>query len=289
MNCLKCVLVGAPQSGKTSLINRFMSGTFENRASNALTTYNVNMIYKIDSIKNDLKQFGYKANLLEKEENKIFNFKIYEYSAEYLTNNELNNVDVVILCYRPNSEQSKDILFRKELAIVNSKWPNVPRVLVSCCCDLEFEIDESFVKNVNPKRHYLCSSKTDSMVTEMFIESFKIAALNYLAKKDRLINEFDDWVVCESKNLLDKELFGLNPIKISEKITNGKTWVSAGRFIISFLAFSCLCMYFISIQYCSRNKSHCDEILVLSKEAFDESISVLNESYLGFVNQIKKF
>lgn len=294
MSFFKCVLVGAPLSGKTSLIDRFMSGTFENSSSNVLTTYNVNMIYKIDSIRKDLKEFGFKANLSDTEENKNYNLKIYEYnvdrsSSECLAENELNNVDVVILCYRIDSEESKSFLINNVLTCVNSQWPNAPCVLVSCCCDLEKTVDDNLVKKLNPKRHYVCSSKNNTMVNEMFVDSFKIAVLNHLAKKERLINYLDDWVVCEPKTRLDRQLLEFNSSRMNENFKIVKAWKSASRFIVSFVAFGCLCMYFVSIQYCIRNKSHCDEIYELSKEAFNESISALNESYLGLVHQIKKF
>lgn len=297
MSFLKCAIVGAPQSGKTSLINRFMSGTFEQTSSNVLTTYNVNMFYKIDSIKSDLKKFAYNANLSDTEENKNFNFKIFELQTDIsdmdcFEENELKKIDVIILCYRIDSQESKDFLVNKAMNRINALWPYTPCVLVTCFSDLQDKFDQTFIEKLNPKCHYLCSSKLNTMVTEMFIDSFKIAVLNNLSESINdlgSIKEFNDWIVCESKRCPETKQIGTrisSRNNLNFKIV--KTWKSSSRYFLSFLVFSCLCIYFVSIQYCIRNPNHCDEIYELSREALNESISALNESYLGFVQQINK-
>lgn len=289
MSFLKCVIVGAPLSGKTSLINRFMSGTFEQSSPNVLTTYNVNMFYKIDSIKNDLKKFGYMANLNDIEENKNFNFKIYELQTDLsgmdgFEENELKKVDVIILCYRVDSQESKNFLFNKVMKRVKSLWPNTPCVLVTCFSDLEDKFDSNLIEQLNPIRHYLCSSKANTMVTEMFIDSFKIAVLNNLSTmnsvinsvinsdRDQIMKKLDERIACEPKICLGKKLISLNGSRKNLNFKIIKSWKSTSRFF-SFLVFSCLCIYFVSIQYCIRNPNHCDEIYELSKEALNESMS----------------
>jgi GTPase SAR1 family protein len=89
MKALKCVLLGEPLSGKTSLINTFMKGYFEYNTNKKDTSirYDVNFVYKIENLY---------RNIVVRPFN--FYFKLYDYElfesnqSQNLMNNELDEI-----------------------------------------------------------------------------------------------------------------------------------------------------------------------------------------------------
>ncbi|CAF1036923.1 unnamed protein product [Brachionus calyciflorus] len=313
MNSFKCVVIGAPVTGRTSLINTFMSGSFDAYKPNGvLTTYDVNFIYKSESLKKDLIDSGYDENLVDDDTNSnSYNFKIYDYEIDKpnflqcLTDNELNKIDLVILCYQSFSKKSKEFLSNEALRFVNSHWPNTPRVLVSCFYDLvknDNIFENDLKETLSAKKLIYCSSLENYNINKVFIDSFKLAIINRLANKGsenlrHIKNKFEeelsnDWVICQSKKRLQREIFGMNEpmdkveVLFNQKLKSLNLWKSASRIFISLVAFGCVCMYFLVIEYCGKNRNHCDEIYELSKEAIDDSVSTLNESYTNLVQQL---
>lgn len=114
MEKLKCLVMGAPVSGKTSLINTFMTDSFNGYIpESVLASYDVNFIVKPDFLKQE-------ENLLDKSlipsKEKNFFFKIYDYKldesieAQCLNAHELEHVDVILMCYQNFSKASKKYL-----------------------------------------------------------------------------------------------------------------------------------------------------------------------------------
>lgn len=310
MNSFKCLVIGAPLTGKTSLINTFMSGSFDGYKPKAvLTTYDVNFIYNLDSLKKDLKENGHDPNLVELSESNQFNFKIYDYDLE--RPKHMDKVDLIILCYQRFSRKSKEYLLNEASKFISINWPGVPCVLVSCFSDLNERVEDDLSRKLKAKKCFECSALENYNVNRLFIESFKLTIIERLAKKPEKVEcvrlKYDDelkndWVICESKVKLNREIIGVvgGQAQLDEKIQtylnqNLKStrqvnlWKSASRLVLSVFAFACLCMYLFTYHYCNRNKNHCDEIYELGKDAFDDSLSTLNESYVSLIHQFNRF
>jgi GTPase SAR1 family protein len=206
MNSLKCVVLGPPSCGKTNLIHRYMTDRFLGPApKSSVQRYDVNYIMK----EKDYEQFSndVPTNALQRN----FNFKVYDYdinksnSDQYLNDNELYQVDVIILCF---DLTSKKLLKTKYKTCIDQTWStSVPVVLVSCQNDLFYKNDDkqpfiqnekgffqtdemrdlqSLCKTFSSSLYFECSAYSGINVEHVFDGAFKLAAAN---KLNRIKNE----------------------------------------------------------------------------------------------------
>ena len=292
MEYLKCVVLGPPVSGKTSLINTFMSGEYCGYIPhNVITRYDVNFV------------------VAGEEFSRNFFFKIYDYdifksnAQQFLKDEELNSIDVIILCFK-NISVHRELLLTHFKALLSKKWSKVPILLVSSFSDLmnkcswmeELLDDDSstnlnFIKEFGAAGHISCSSLENTNINEVFAKAFKLAinkpneittveeikriempTTELLVESSNLNEDFD------SKRSVVQEKVIL--IKTIEKI-NSQT-ISITRLIIP-LGFACaLLFYLFTNRYCKTNQTHCSEIYELGMEVYEESISHLKEIYQNF-------
>ena len=161
MNYFKCIVIGPPVCGKTSLINTYMTGQFNGYIPhNIIRQYDVNFVCKSKELC-DLSLFTSDRFIFNNDnENTNFYFKLYDYdieksnSIQFLKDDELNQVDLIILCYQSFSKSSKDLLLTNFNHIIKSQWPKAPILLVSCLSDLNKD-NSSFLSEYFDDNGYL--------------------------------------------------------------------------------------------------------------------------------------
>ena len=266
MEWLKCIVIGGPVCGKTSLIHTYMSGSFQGYIpDNVVTRYDVNLMCNMGVIFKDEPQVLEKYNICRDEFSSHF-FKIYDYeidkshSSQCLNENELDEVDVIILCYQSISISSKKIVESEFRKLIGSRWPNVPVVLAACLSDLlksnltvfesmeslaASEIDDLTLNRLqdqklceifDAKQHIYCSSLEHFNTDKVFNESFKIAVKNKIKKQLEIDNNSHDFnqipaneVITEIENsenisscYNESDKFHLENTKSNVEITNEK-------------------------------------------------------------------
>jgi GTPase SAR1 family protein len=200
---LKCLVIGPPVCGKTSLIHTYMSGCFRGYIPhNIITRYDVNFVCKPN----------------DSDKSLSFQFKLYDYEIEksnsfqFLKDDELNQVDVILLCYQTFSDSSKFLLRTKFKSFIKEKWPNTPVLLVSCFSDLLksnassliddklafldddlnrlqiLESDKSLMKEMGALKHYYCSALEKFNIDKLFRDAFKLAIKQRIYNNAKLIS-----------------------------------------------------------------------------------------------------
>ena len=218
MEILKAIVVGPPVSGKTSLINTFMSGHYQGYIpTNVLTRYDVNFVLKVSDTGDKVKSYY---------------FKIYDYDMfkpneqQFLKEDELVKIDVIILCFKDNLT-TRELIITAFRNVLNERWPNVPIMLVSSFSDLVHKyncINEPFEPNegnMQPKNHIImnelgasshlhCSSLENANIETVFAEAFKLAVNHHNQtiknSKDELFNKNQSNISIPSKkNEIEQE------------------------------------------------------------------------------------
>jgi GTPase SAR1 family protein len=200
---LKCLVIGPPVCGKTSLIHTYMSGGFHGYIPfDVITRYDVNFVCKPN----------------DSDKSLSFQFKLYDYEIEksnsfqFLKDDELNQVDVILLCYQTFSDSSKYLLRTKFKQVIKQKWPNTPIILVSCFSDLLksnassliddklsfldddlnrmqiLESDKSLMKEMGALKHYYCSALEKYNIEKLFRDAFKLAIKQRIYNNAKLIS-----------------------------------------------------------------------------------------------------
>lgn len=177
-------------------------------------------------------------------------------------------------------------------------------------------IDQDLIDSIAPQKHFHCSALENFNIRKVFIESFKQAIVNKLNSQYLIYQENINTQV-KAKSLPTRSdfkvelnhAFKANKIKevsfFSEKYPqnvlaehlenqiqltpNSKLGKALTRLFISIIVLGCVLVYAFTYQYCNRNRNHCHEIYELSRDALDESIHSLNESYIHLVQQIHQF
>ena len=297
MEFLKCVVLGPPVSGKTSLINTFMSGQYQGYIPhNIITRYGVNFVKTGEEFS---KNYYFK----------LFDYEIFKTnSQQFLKDDELDDIDVIILCFK-NISSHRELIITQFKDILSKRWPNVPVLLVSSFSDLmekfiwmnepfdnELFSSQTFIKELGASNHIYCSSLENSNITEVFVKAFKLA----IHKKDEISNEItiknngcnleihmEDLIVETVPNsnikptILQEKAFELNKLKESLDKKSSQT-VSLSTFFIPISFGLMLLFYFLAHKYCRMNQRHCIEIYQLGMELYDESLIHLNDLYSLF-------
>lgn len=165
---LKCVVIGPPQCGKTSLITKYMTGKFPYvlHAEDKNINYNINLIYRPPNLKfeelNDKKNWNFSAT--------IFDFNIDEH------NNDLQNIDTLIMCFDITSKVSLHLLENFYRTYIITRWPFVPKILVGCLSDLLKDDDVDISISIDDIHAIKCSALENENVEQTFLKSFKLAA-----------------------------------------------------------------------------------------------------------------
>jgi GTPase SAR1 family protein len=301
MEHLKCVVLGPPVSGKTSLINTFMSGQYCGYIPhNAITRYDVNFV------------------VAGEEFSKNYFFKIYDYdifksnSQQFLKDDELSNIDVIILCFK-NISAHRELLLTHFKIILNKKWPSVPILLASSFSDLKNKCSwmgelldndsftsQNFIKDFGASDLILCSSLENSNINDVFLKAFKLAlAINKPNEISNTITIGEEEIRKEQlvedtntgSSLSIKEDFISKQNNIQDKVflvqnihgQNNQTTISLNKLMIP-LSFACaLMLYLFTSRYCHSNQQHCSEIYDLGMEVYEESVSHLMDFYRNFL------
>lgn len=195
---LKCIVLGESECGKTSLLNLFMRGEMSDSASCVNTRYNVNFMAKLTDVAlnaSELAEFkllskkhsssSYSSTSSSVNEHLNYSFKLYDYEMsqtnemQFLRENELNEPDLLIYCYKSGSRLSESVV-----SSLCERWGKIPIVLVSCKADiLDFNVHNLSFETTSRKLtskfgaslHMYCSSFKKLNVDKVFNESFKIA------------------------------------------------------------------------------------------------------------------
>jgi hypothetical protein len=169
---LKCVLAGDPNCGKDILLQTYMTSDF--LQSFRIDSTFVAATYDVDFILNDRNKFR---------------FRLYDYDIEKsnqeqaLTQNELDHIDLLILCYNKSDYSTKKYLIDNFNERIKIKWPNVTTILTSCSFltnnsnSTEIltngSVDQDLINLIKPAQTFYCSALSDFNMDQIFIQSFK--------------------------------------------------------------------------------------------------------------------
>jgi GTPase SAR1 family protein len=301
MEYLKCVVLGPPVSGKTSLINTFMNGKYQGYIPhNVLTRYDVNFV------------------VAGEEFSRNHCFKIYDYdifksnSQQFLKDDELINIDVIVLCFK-NILDHRELLLTHFKTILRKRWPSVPVLLVSSFSDLmdKFswmnELPDSdastttFAEKFGAYDHIFCSSLENFNISEIFARAFKLATNgpNEIVKTEEItkIYKSSEQSVLESTayeenvrklNISQRKIVKSNGQKMIESERKVHNAVSLTKLIIPLSVACALLLYLFTNRYCHQNQRHCNEIFELGVEVYDESITHLKDIYGNIITHYNK-
>ena len=211
---LKCVVIGPPKCGKTSLIKKYMTGRFpEMLANDSMINYNVNLIYKTKDLTCD-----------ELNENWNFSISLLDYNLNERSDikAELTNIDVLIMCYDATSKASFELLESFYRNYIKIRWPNVPKVLVGCLSDLLKDENGHINKSIDGLEAIQCAAFDGFNVDEIFLKSFKKAIDHTVInrkqiKKDELENfEMDRLKISNNKEKVIIREIPVQHFKINE-------------------------------------------------------------------------
>jgi GTPase SAR1 family protein len=173
---LRCVVIGPPKCGKTTLITKYMTGRLPDLLDNSLVNYNINLIYHDEVTKS--KNWNFSTSIVDHE--------------LYLDNDEFNNIDVLILCFDISSKESFKLLQRFYDSSIKTRWSDVPKLLVGNLCDLLVSDDAGTLEKISIDDYEVmkCSALDSLNVDRIFEKSFKLAAEKFIMNQKIEFNIF---------------------------------------------------------------------------------------------------
>lgn len=303
MEWLKCAVVGAGESGKTSLVHTYMSGRFQSHvADHVVTRYDVELRCDMRVIFRDEPE-TLKRLSIEQRNKSSFCFKIYDYEMEEshasqcLRDDELDEVDVVIICYQSVSKAAKQHAKSEYRQKVEARWPKAPILMAACFSDLLktrklgcCEDDELISANFQPQNqteHIYCSALEYFNVDKVFNESFKIAIKNKIKnelkmERNRSIrvvnsvpqNEDLGNVQKRSRAKVKVESEFEIPIPLVKPILANVKAAAVVKQAVALFGFACFLFYLLTCKYYSGFS----EVIDVGRDVLQETIHSVNKS-----------
>jgi hypothetical protein len=240
----------------------------------------------------------YDVNYINRTTSEEIGFRLYDYDIEAcnenqgLNQNELDEIDMLVLCYDSSSDISKNFIRDTYSERLKSLWPNVPTMLASCSFDHVYDnlsanqsdkimptLDEELLSAIKPAKLVHCSSFKNFNVENVFVESFKIAtssvknALNKnistrltettLSKKHdqrlQVSNKKNQvTLINKTRHSFEDELGRVEDILMIKHFNiSGKSF----RTIVTLFGLACFVFYCITYKYCMENSMgfKCDQ------------------------------
>lgn len=153
MKRIKCVFMGSPTIGKTDLIRKFMYNDMPHWPNDSVTT-----TYDVDVVFNEQKRVSFR----------LFDYDMDESDeSQCLREEEIEDIDVLILCYSNSSTESKMYMrnaFRKR---IRSSWRRAYRVLIG----MDSRPDREMINEIQPNAAISLPRFND--LNDLFIRLFK--------------------------------------------------------------------------------------------------------------------
>jgi GTPase SAR1 family protein len=284
---LKCIVLGEPQCGKSSMLSLYMTGD-ENFKNNENTRYSINFNAKLKDLglnSTELNEFKQINNNINRNES--YSIKLYEYQMnrsneeQFLNEHELDHPDVLLYCYKSGSRLNDNLIEMLKLKYGN----NVPVVLASCKADivesslihnLPFETTSEKLKSkFGADCHLYCSNVRKLNIDKVFNETFKLAVRHRI--KSIIMNEklkqqqqqMTQESVLRSSTTTTKLFIGLD----EEKVLN-----SIAKQLFTLFGFALFLFYMITSRL-AANKISFGE-LNLIKGVLDDSFKTYNSMFL---------
>jgi GTPase SAR1 family protein len=283
---LKCIVLGEPQCGKSSMLSLYMTGD-ENFKNNENTRYSINFNVKLKDLglnfteQNEFKQINMNRN-------ESYSIKLYDYQMnksneeQFLNEHELDHPDVLLYCYKSGSRLNDNLI-----EMLKQKYGNdVPVVLASCKADivesslihnLPFETTSEKLKSkFGADCHLYCSNVRKLNIDKVFNETFKLAVRHRI--KSIIMNEklkqqqemTQESVLRSSTTTTATKLFiGLD----EEKVLN-----SIAKQLFTLFGFALFLFYMITSRLAANTISFGE--LNLIKGVLDDSFKTYNSMFL---------
>ncbi len=284
---LKCIVLGEPQCGKSSMLSLYMTGD-ENFKNNENTRYSINFNVKLKDLglnlteQNEFKQINMNRN-------ESYSIKLYDYQMsksneeQFLNEHELDRPDVLLYCYKSGSRLNDNLI-----EMLKQKYGNdVPVVLASCKADivesslihnLPFETTSEKLKSkFGADCHLYCSNVRKLNIDKVFNETFKLAVRHRI--KSIIMNEklkqqqqemTQESVLRSSTTTTATKLFiGLD----EEKVLN-----SIAKQLFTLFGFALFLFYMITSRLAANTISFGE--LNLIKGVLDDSFKTYNSMFL---------
>jgi hypothetical protein len=238
----------------------------------------------------------YDINYINCTTGKETSFRLYDYDiqssneSQGLNQSELDEIDILVLCYQGSSDKSKRFLREAYSERLRSKWPNAPVMLASCSFDQVYDdlsgdqqvqiaqtLDDELMSEIRPSKLVHCSSLKNFNIESLFVESFKIAASH--SQNNTLATKTEEQQLPQPGTTLSKK----HDLRIQEKVSNKRhqvTLISKTRHgfedeysrmedilmikqlnlsgksfstIVTLFGLACFVFYYITYKYCMES------------------------------------